>query len=54
MTDRDFPGVPVVKTPCFHCRGPGVGSLAMELRSPHALGAWPNKKKVKKKLTDRI
>ena len=18
---RDFPGVPVVKTPCFHCRG---------------------------------
>ena len=21
MLSRDFPGGPVVKTPCFHCRG---------------------------------
>ena len=23
MLGREFPGGPVVKTPCFHCRGPG-------------------------------
>lgn len=22
--ETDFPGCPVVKTPCFHCRGAGV------------------------------
>ena len=23
MTGREFPGGPVVRTPLFHCRGPG-------------------------------
>ena len=31
--DRDFPGGPAVKTPCFHCRGSGFDSLVGELRS---------------------
>lgn len=29
----EVPGGPVVKTPCFHCQGPGVQSLVGELRS---------------------
>ena len=29
----DFPGGPVVKTPCFHCRGHGFNPLFRELRS---------------------
>ena len=30
---RDFPGSPVVVTPCFHCRGQGVSSLVQQLES---------------------
>lgn len=30
---RDFPGILVVKTLRFHCRGHGVGCLVRELRS---------------------
>ena len=30
------PGGPVVKNPCFHCKGAQVQSLVGELRSPHA------------------
>ena len=29
----DFPGGPVIKSPCFHCRGTWVLSLVGELRS---------------------
>ena len=31
--DRESPGGPVVVTPHFHCRGPGVQSLVGELGS---------------------
>ena len=41
---RDFPGRPVVETPCFHCRGhafdPWLGH-----QDPACLAAWPGKKK---------
>ena len=30
---RDFPGSPMVRTPCFHCKGSQVPSLLRELRS---------------------
>ena len=44
----DFPGGPMVKTPCFHCRG-AVQSLVGELgcRMPH--GAAKKRKKKKKR-----
>ena len=31
--DRDFPGRPAVKTPCFHCRGHKFDPWSRELRS---------------------
>ena len=41
---RDFPGGPVVKTPCFQCRGtgsiPGLGT-----KIPHAMLRGQKKKK---------
>ena len=44
-TSQDFPGGPVVKTPCFQCRGmgsiPGQGT-----KIPQAV--WPKKKKKRK------
>ena len=40
----DFPGGPVVRTLCFHCRGARVRSLVGELRS-HKLGGVTKKKK---------
>ena len=36
---RDFPGGPVVKTPCFQCRGARVQPLVGELRSHMPRGA---------------
>ena len=42
---RDFPGGPVVKTPRFHCRGPGILSLVGELRSNVPRGAAKKRKK---------
>ena len=44
----DFPGGPVVKTPCSQCRGCGVGSLVGELRSHMPLSVAPPKKEKKK------
>ena len=46
----DFLDGPVVKTPCFHCRGGWVQSLVGELRSrmPHV--AKKQKKKKMQKL----
>ena len=42
----EFPGGPVVRTPRFHCWGPGVLSLVRELRShkPHGSAKKTNKK----------
>ena len=31
--NKEFLGGPVVKTLCFHCHGPGVQFLVVELRS---------------------
>ena len=31
--EKDFPGGPVVKTPCFHYRGARVLSLVREIKS---------------------
>ena len=41
---RDFPGGPVVKTPCFHCMGHEFKSLVGELR-PHMPHSVAKKKK---------
>ena len=41
--DRDFPGGPVVKTPHFHCRGPGVQSPVGKLRSHMSRGVAKKK-----------
>ena len=47
----DFPGGPVVSTPCFfHCWGPRVPSLVKELRSHKPWGSAKKKKKVAKKI----
>ena len=43
---RDFPGVPVVKTPCFHCSGHGFVP-GWETKILHA--TWHSHKKKKKK-----
>ena len=40
---QDFPGSPVVKILCFHCRGHRVRSLVWKL-SPHATGHSKGKK----------
>ena len=42
---REFPGGPVVRTPCFHCWGPGVPSLVRELRSHKPCSVAKKKKK---------
>ena len=42
-----FPGCPVVRTPCSHCRGPGFNPLVGEQRSFNVLSA--EKKKERKK-----
>ena len=41
----EFPGSPVIKTPCFHCKGVQVQPLVGELRSRKLLGVMPKKKK---------
>ena len=46
---RDFPGSPVNKNPCLHCRGHGVPSLVRELRSCMAYGTVQPKKNTKTK-----
>ena len=45
----DLPGSPVVRTLCFHCRGPWVLSLVRELKISHATQHGPkvNKNKFK-------
>ena len=45
--DRDFPGGPVVKTPCFHCRGNGLHPWSGN-KDPTYRRAQPNRKKEKK------
>ena len=41
----DFPGGPVVKTPCFHCRGhrfdPWSGNLRFWQKRKKGLVLWP-------------
>ena len=51
IAKREFPGGPVVRTPCFHCWGPRVLSLVKELRSHKPWGSA--KKKKKKKLAKK-
>ena len=40
MTFGNFSGGPVVKNPCFHCRGAWIQSLLGE-QNPTCHGAWP-------------
>ena len=40
----DFPGCPVVGTPCFHCRGHEFNTL-LGNEDPTNYVAWPKKKK---------
>ena len=51
----EFPGGPVVKTPCFHCRGHGFDhwlggknnpTCHMAKKNPKTLNAYVKKKKV--------
>ena len=44
----EFPGGLVVRTPCFHCQGPGSESLVRELRSCK-LQAMAKKKKKRRR-----
>ena len=44
---RDFPGSPVVKIPCFQCRGAQVQSLVQELRSHMLCDTAKKKKEIK-------
>ena len=46
---REFPGGPVVRTPHFHCRGPGLNPLVGEPRSC----SQKQKKKKKKRQNGR-
>lgn len=47
--NRDFPGTPCrVKTLHFHCRGYKFGPW-LGYKIPHAVVAWPKKKKKKSK-----
>ena len=39
---REFPGLPVVRTPRFHCRGHGFQPLGMEQRSCKPCGTAKN------------
>ena len=41
----EFPGGPVVRTPCFHCRGARVQTLVRELRFHKPHGTAKKKKK---------
>ena len=41
---RDFPSSPVVKTPCFHCRGHGFDPWSGNSDPTHCV-MWPDKKK---------
>ena len=45
----EFPGSPVVKTPCFHCRGP-CSIPGWETRIPHVFSAAKKGRKKKKDL----
>ena len=49
--DWDFPGGPVVKTLCFHCRGRGFDPWLGKFRIPHRVA---KKKKKKKECPDYI
>ena len=42
---RDFPGGPVVKTVCFHCKGARARSLVGELRSHRLRDTAPQKER---------
>ena len=42
----DFPGGPVVQTPCFHCRGHGFDSWSGK-QDPACHAVWPKKRKEK-------
>ena len=48
---RDFPGSPVVVTPCFHCRGHRVPSLVGQLESckPHGVAKKRERNSIKLK-----
>lgn len=39
---REFPGSPVVRTPRFHCQGPGIQPLVKELRTHKPYGTAKN------------
>ena len=41
---RDFPGGPVVKTPCFHCRGCRLDSWLGSQDPNHVLHTRPQEK----------
>ena len=43
--DWDFPGGPVVKTLCFHCRGRGFDPWLGKFRMPHSVAKKKKKKK---------
>ena len=49
---RELPGDPVVRTPHFHCQGPGVQALVGELRS-HKLHGEAKKNPKTKKISKR-
>ena len=44
---RDFPGGPVVKTPCSQCRGHGFDPWSGN-EDPTCHTAWPKKRKQKR------
>ena len=46
---RDFPGGPVVNTPCFQCRGPDFDPWVGELKScmPHSVAKKKKRKNEK-------
>ena len=46
----DFPGGPVVKTPCFHCRGHGFDPWLGKIPMPHGVTGKKKKKEERKKL----
>ena len=50
---RDFPGGPVLKTPCFHCRGHGLDPWSRELRSHMPHSAAKKKKKSERWLKEK-
>ena len=44
LQDRDFPGGPLVRTPCFHCRGEWFDPSSSN-EDPAQQVMWPKKKK---------